>query len=102
MLTSTIIPVLRYRDAPSMVNWLCNSCGFQRHLIVEDGSGGIAHAQLTLGNSMVMLGTASEDEFGKLQRTPLDHNGTTHSSYVVVPDADAVYERTRSAGIDRD
>jgi len=48
-MTSTIIPCLRYRDAPRMIEWLCQAFGFERHLVVEDGKGGIAHAQLTLG-----------------------------------------------------
>ncbi len=40
-MTSTIIPCLRYRDAPRMIEWLCQAFGFERHLVVEDGKGGI-------------------------------------------------------------
>ena len=71
-MTSTIIPCLRYRDAPRMIEWLCQAFGFERHLVVEDGKGGIAHAQLTLGPGMIMLGTAwgDDDPFGRLQSTP--------------------------------
>jgi uncharacterized glyoxalase superfamily protein PhnB len=36
-MTSTIIPCLRYRDAPRMIEWLCKAFGFERHLVVEDG-----------------------------------------------------------------
>ena len=61
-MTSTIIPCLRYRDAPRMIEWLCKAFGFERHLIVEDGKGGIAHAQLTLGPGMIMLATAWGDD----------------------------------------
>ena len=45
-----------------MIEWLCKAFGFERHLIVEDGKGGIAHAQLTLGPGMIMLGTAWGDD----------------------------------------
>src|SRR6266480_3611152 len=71
-MTSTIIPCLRYRDAPRMIEWLCQAFGFERHLVVEDGKGGIAHAQLTLGPGMIMLGTAwgDDDPFGRLQSKP--------------------------------
>ena len=53
---SCIIPTLRYENAPRMIDWLCDTFGFARHLVVDDGAGGIAHAQLTFGNAMIMLG----------------------------------------------
>jgi uncharacterized glyoxalase superfamily protein PhnB len=97
-MSSTIIPTLRYRDATHMLAWLCDVFGFVRHAVYEDGSGGIAHAQLTLGAGMIMLGPARDDEFGRLQPTPAALGGTTQSPYLVVPDADAVYARARAAG----
>lgn len=30
-MTSAIIPCLRYRDAPGMIDWLCKAFGFERH-----------------------------------------------------------------------
>ena len=69
-MTSTIIPTLRYEDAPVMIDWLCGVFGFERRMIVESDNGGIAHAQLTLGSGMVMLGSAGDDEFSRLQPTP--------------------------------
>jgi uncharacterized glyoxalase superfamily protein PhnB len=97
-MSSTIIPTLRYADAPRMIGWLCDTFGFQRHMVVEDGQGGIAHAQLTLGNGMIMLGSAREDAFGRLQPTPTALGGTTQSPYIVVPDADLVYRSAKAAG----
>jgi len=97
-MASTIIPTLRYTDASKLIDWLCGAFGFSKHLVVEDGEGGIAHAQLTLGGSMIMISTARADEFGNLQSTPAALGGTTQSPYMVVPDADAVYERPRAAG----
>jgi uncharacterized glyoxalase superfamily protein PhnB len=99
-MTSTIIPCLRYRDAPQMIEWLCKAFGFERHLVVEDGKGGIAHAQLTLGPGMIMLGTArgDDDPFGRLQSTPAALGGTTQSPYLVVRDADEVYRQAKTAG----
>jgi uncharacterized glyoxalase superfamily protein PhnB len=97
-MSGNIIPTLRYADAPRMIGWLCDTFGFGRHMVVEDGQGGIAHAQLTLGNGMIMLGSARDDPFGKVQRTPGALGGTTQSPYIVVPDADLVYRSARSAG----
>ena len=51
---------------------------------------------------MIMLGSASrEDDFGKLITQP-DTIGAIQAQavYVVVTDADAVYERVRRAGMD--
>ena len=36
---ATIIPVLRYRDAPAAIEWLCLTFGFDKHLVVpNDGN----------------------------------------------------------------
>ena len=97
-MSGIIIPTLRDVDAPRMIDWLCDTFGFRRHMVVEDGEGGIAHAQLTLGNGMIMLGSARDDAFGRLQPTPRALGGTTQSPYIVVPDADLVYRSAKAAG----
>jgi uncharacterized glyoxalase superfamily protein PhnB len=97
-MSSTVVPTLRYRDAHRMIGWLCEVFGFARHAVYEDGQGGIAHAQLTLGSGMIMLGSARDDEFGRLQATPTALGGTTQSPYLVVSDADEVYRRAKAAG----
>ena len=97
-MSGIIIPTLRYADAPRMIGWLCDAFGFGRHMVVEDGQGGIAHAQLTLGNGMIMLGSARDDAFGRLQPTPAVLGGTTQSPYIVVPDADLIYRSAKAAG----
>jgi len=88
-----IIPTMRYRDAAAAIDWLCRAFGFERHLVVPGEQGTITHAQLTLGNGMIMLGSARDDEFGKLQKTPAQVGGVgTQSPYIIVPDADAHHE----------
>ncbi|MCB1578405.1 MAG: glyoxalase, partial [Xanthomonadales bacterium] len=57
----TIIPALRYRDAPAAIEWLCKAFGFEKHGVYADDAGGIAHAQLTFGNGMIMLSTANDN-----------------------------------------
>ena len=98
--SSTLIPCLSYRDAPRMIDWLCSTFGFKRHLVVEDGQGGIVHAQLTFGGGMIMLGSerSGDDPFGRLQKTPAVLGGTTQSPYVVVTDADDIHARVKAAG----
>ena len=97
---STAIPCLRYRDAPAAIEWLCRVFGFERHLVVPNDAGGITHAQLALGAGMVMLGSTSTDNaYGQLMKQPADLGGAqTQTTYLVVPDADAVYARVKAAG----
>jgi uncharacterized glyoxalase superfamily protein PhnB len=96
---ATIIPCLRYRNAPAAIDWLCEAFGFERHLVVPGENGTIAHAQLGFGNGMIMLGSVVDNEFGRLMRHPSDvGGGVTQCVYVVVTDADAVYARAKAAG----
>lgn len=95
---STIIPCLIYEDAPRMIDWLCDTFGFSRRAVFEDGKGGIAHAELTLGDGMIMLGSPKDNEFSQLQSTPETLRGVTQSPYIVVEDAQAVFDRVALAG----
>ena len=96
---ATIIPTLRYRDAHAAIDWLERAFGFRPQLVVPDGEGGVAHAQLTFGNGMIMLGSARDDEFGRLQR-PLESAATpvSQSPYVIVTDVDAHHAQALAAG----
>jgi uncharacterized glyoxalase superfamily protein PhnB len=94
---ATIIPALRHRDASAAIDWLCRAFGFEPHLVVPGEDGTIAHAQLVFGNGMIMLGSARDDDFGRLIRPPEGGVGT-QSRYVVVADADPHYARAKEAG----
>ena len=52
----SIIPTMRYTDAPATIEWLCTEFGFDKHLVVPGDNGRIAYAQLTYRSSMIMLG----------------------------------------------
>ena len=98
---ATIIPVLRYRDAPAAIEWLCKVFGFEKHLVVPHPDGVVAHAQLSFGNGMVMLASVAkpETEFGRLMKQPDEMGGAqTQTSYVVVTDVDAVYANAKAGG----
>ena len=99
--TATIVPTLRYRDAHAAIDWLERAFGFRRHFVVPDGEGGVAHAQLTFGSGMIMLGSAREDEFGQMQRPPESADApVSQSPYVIVTDVDAHHARAVEAGAD--
>lgn len=97
--TAAIIPCLRYRDAPAAIEWLCATFGFEKHLVILNDDGSIAHAQLGFGNGMVMLASMSDTEFGRLMKQPEQLGGVnTQSCYLIVSDADLVYQQARAAG----
>lgn len=91
-----IVPFLRYRDPRAALQWLETALGFAPLFIAEDGQGGVAHAELALGTSAIMLGGAKDDVLG--MRTPAQAGGVTQGVYVVVPDADAAWARVQAAG----
>jgi uncharacterized glyoxalase superfamily protein PhnB len=96
---STVIPAMRYRDANAAIEWLCKAFGFEKHLVVPGENGTVAHAQLSFGNGMIMLGSAREDEFGQWVKPPRETGGIgTQSAYVIVEDADAHHARAKAAG----
>ena len=93
-----IIPTMRYRDAAAAIEWLCKAFGFEKHLVVPGDGDTIAHAQLTFGNGMIMLGSARDDELGDAVEVPAEVGVVTQSPYVVVSDIDAHYERAKAEG----
>lgn len=98
---ATVIPCMRYRNAPAAIDWLCQVFGFEKQLVVPNEDGTIAHAQLSFGNGMIMLGSVlkKETEFGLLIKQPDEIGGSeTQSAYLVVSDADEIYRRAKAAG----
>jgi len=97
--TATVIPGVRYRNAGAAIEWLCKAFGFEKHLVVPGENGTIAHAELTFGNGMIMVGSARDDEFGRMVQPPRDRDAPcTQSTYVIVEDADVHHRRAVAAG----
>ncbi|TPI58699.1 glyoxalase [Mesorhizobium sp. B3-1-3] len=89
-----LYPALRYRNAAKMIDWLSEAFGFE--LRARYGEGDIVHhAELTFGSSMIMLGTARHDDYGKMVGEP---GGGGKSIYIAVDDADATYAKAKQAG----
>ncbi len=84
---STVIPSLRYKDAPAAIEWLCAAFGLEKNAVYPNPDGTIAHAQLTFGNGMIMLGSVAGSGGADPQNI-----------YLVVNDADAVFEKAKAAG----
>jgi uncharacterized glyoxalase superfamily protein PhnB len=93
-----IIPAMRYANATKAIDWLCKAFGFEAKMVVPGDGGTVAHAELTLGNAMIMLGDA-ESEYGGLVRPPkLPERVNTQGLYVIVENVDDHYARAKAAG----
>jgi len=98
----SLIPCLRYKDAPAAIDFLCRAFGFERHAVHADDKDPaiIHHAQLRLGDSMVMLSSATRGGAQKLYRwkTPAEAGGVTACIACVIEDPDAHFARARAEG----
>lgn len=100
-MNSTVVPSLRYRDTPAMIDWLCSNFGFERRLVVPGADDSVAHAELALGGGLLMLGTHADDAYGALLTTPEKTGGLqTQTIWLHVESADEVYSRVVESGAD--
>lgn len=96
----TIMPTLRYADAPAAIDFLVEAFGFEVMVVHREGDV-VWHAQLTWGDGMVMLGSVRPDSdrpYDQLVTTVAEAGRPTASPYVVVDDVEAIAERARAAG----
>jgi uncharacterized glyoxalase superfamily protein PhnB len=91
-----IYPSYRYRDAEKMIDWLVAVFGFSVHAKYMNEDGSVGHAQLTLGSSMIMVGSVRDDAYGRMVGAPGDNGGK--GTYVAVENLDALFERVTEAG----
>ena len=96
MSEQTIFPTLRYQDAPAAIEWLGRAFGFEPRMVVDGDGGAVAHAELTYGRAMIMLGSVRPPAEGEWSAVaPPAGRG---SMYVVVEDIDAHHDRAAAAG----
>ncbi len=88
-MSTAIFPTYSYDDAAAAIDFLERAFGFRRGEVHTDDQGRVAHAEVWLGDSAIMLGTTGAGE------APKTGNG---AAYVVVEDADAHHARAVEAG----
>jgi uncharacterized glyoxalase superfamily protein PhnB len=90
---------MRYRNAPAAIEWLCHVFGFEKHAIYPGPDNTIAHAELTLGSGMIMIGSVADGPYSRFMKQPDEIGGAeTRSISLIVDDADAIYARAKDAG----
>jgi uncharacterized glyoxalase superfamily protein PhnB len=96
MTEQTIFPALRYRNARAAIDFLGRAFGFEPRMVVDGEGGTVAHAELVLGDAMIMLGTARSPDGGGYDAVAPPPGSS--ALYVVVPDPDAHHARALEAG----
>ena len=89
MTDPTVFPTLIYDDAIGAIDFLVSAFGAERHAVYSTDET-VQHAELRLGNGMVMLGPARPDANAT--------RGAGGAVYVVVDDPDSHCARARAAG----
>lgn len=83
----TVTPYLVLKDAQSVIDLLKKAFGAEEIMRVPGPRGGISHAELRLGDSMVMMGESAD----------ASHH-TRSLTHLYVPDVDDAYKRAIAAG----
>jgi uncharacterized glyoxalase superfamily protein PhnB len=90
-----------YRDASTMIDWLCAAFGFEIRLKIEGEGGRIEHSEITYDAAVVMVCSerlGSGVKFGTQMLSPLTAGGNTQSPMLYVDDVDIHCAQARAHG----
>jgi PhnB protein len=91
----SITPYLFIKGAGRAIEFYKNVFGAKERLRLEMPGGGVAHAELEIGNSVVMMG----DECPAMEaKSPQTIGGSPVMVYLYVEDVDAVFKRAVAEG----
>ncbi|WP_431040867.1 VOC family protein [Streptomyces sp. P1-3] len=90
-----VTPYLAIDGAAAAIDFYCEVLGATERMRIPAPGGRIGHAELQIGNSVIMLA----DEFPEMgARGPKAVGGTPVNLYVYVVDADAAFARAMAKG----
>ena len=89
----TITPYLLYEDVATALDWLATAFGFVERLRFAGDDGIVNHAELELGDGVVMLGDPGAD-----YQNPKKSGRVTQLINVYVDDVDKHFQRAKEAG----
>lgn len=91
---ATVTASLTVKDAARAIEFYKKAFGAEERERMVGPQGGIMHAEITIGSSIVMLA----DEMPGMTRGVEAYGGSPVSFYVYVNDADAAHKRALAAG----
>jgi PhnB protein len=89
----TVTPHLIMENAAEAIDWYKRALGAEEHMRAPGPDGKIMHAELRIGNSMIMLNDPMMNTKG-----PRSLGGSPVSMWLYVEDADALFNRAVAAG----
>jgi PhnB protein len=91
----TATPYLIVKNAGAALDYYARAFGATELMRMADPSGKVGHAEIKIGDSVIMLA----DEFPEMgHKSPQTLGGTTSSIMLYVDDVDTVFKRAISAG----
>jgi PhnB protein len=91
----TLTPYMTVRDARAAIDFYAKAFGAEKVLQLDMPDGGVAHAEIRIGNSIVML---SEENEAWGTKSPLALGGSPMFLMAYVDDVDAAFRRALAAG----
>lgn len=91
----TVTPYLHIRNAREAIAFYMKAFGAEEVMSLAGPDGKIAHAEIRIGDSIIMLG---EECTQQQALSPLSVNGTTVGIHLYVADVEAAFERAVRAG----
>ena len=97
---SILIPTLRYHDPAKAIAFLCEAFGFEEGAVFKNEEGTIIHAELKIGEGILMVGwTGYASPFSAFLIHPDETEGrNTMTGFIVVEDPDAHYAQAQAVG----
>lgn len=92
----TVTPYLIVTDAARLIDFYRQALGAQKLLRMPGPGGSVMHAEIRIGDSIVMLGDEPPDKADC--RSPRSAGARTASLYLYVPDVDRSFQRAAAAG----
>ena len=101
-----IIPMLSYEDGATALEWLARAFGFQERNRMTDSAGRVSHAEMELGDGVIMLATPTPDyqspkhhaQFCEAARKWSAVPFVIDGLHVLVDDVDKHFRRAQEAG----
>jgi len=90
----TVTPYLTVADSARAIDFYKQAFGAEELFRVDGPDGKIAHAEIKIGDSVIML----SDEMPGFSRSPKSLGGTAVDIFLYVKDVDQVFKRAVAAG----
>ncbi|MFF4488756.1 VOC family protein [Streptomyces sp. NPDC001544] len=90
----SVVPHIMVSDADAAIAFYATAFGAVEEFRLAHPQGGILHAEIRIGESVLMLGDVSEGPF----TAPAALGGTSVALHVFVPDVDELAKRAVTAG----